>query len=71
MKKERAPERQDDKPMAQKPCVVCGKLCNPYGYTREWGHLCSRKCNETWEKRKWTNFTNSGSGPESSPDQSS
>lgn len=36
-----------------KPCVVCKDLCLPYGYTKNWGHVCSRKCSKKYDETKY------------------
>ena len=36
----------------KKRCVVCGVECLPYGYTSDWGHICSKSCSEKWDSRR-------------------
>lgn len=40
-------------PFAEDKCEICGTMCLPYGYTSTWGHLCSRKCSDAWDKKKY------------------
>lgn len=34
----------------EKPCAICNKQCLPYGYTNNWGHLCSRMCSDKYDE---------------------
>lgn len=45
-------ERQPET-MPQKPCVVCGDKCLPYGYTNNWGNLCSKKCSDKYDETRY------------------
>jgi hypothetical protein len=45
---------------AEKACVICGKLCYPYGRTLWGGNLCSRKCNTAFYKLPYEEQTKRG-----------
>ena len=53
MKASQAGKEKEDTFVALSPCVMCKKSCVPYGYTNVWGYLCSRKCSEAWDKKKY------------------
>lgn len=52
MKASQAGKEKEDTFVSLRPCVICRKQCAPYGYTQDWGHLCSRQCSDTYDKEK-------------------
>lgn len=53
MKANQAGKEKEDTFVALRSCVICGTNAAPYGYTKDWGHLCSRKCSDAWDKKKY------------------
>lgn len=53
MKANQVGKEKEDTFVALRPCVICKKSCVPYGYASDFGHLCSRKCSEAWDKKKY------------------